>query len=185
MTTKQAAISHTLSITARSAIVSTFVQALSANENGGSLVTQVCDVANKHTKGQPLSKPDQDSIIESIASQRSWGENVIKQRSNEVRTILKSCAALPETVRMYTKKSGSCNWHTAMKLARRINAGDTSVKAIQYVLDNKSDSKSAHPAGRVAAGLKAWYAASKSDKRAVIVKAVSMLSTIGLKLELE
>lgn len=177
--------SPTLSITARSAIVSTFVQALSANENGGSLVTQVCDVANKHTKGQPLAKADQDSIIDSIAGQRGWGENVLKQRSNEVRTILKACAALPETVRTYTKKANSCNWHAAMKLARRLNAGDSTAKAVAYVLENKAEGKSAHPAGRVAAGLKAWFKQSKSDKRAVIVKATALLSTIGLKLELE
>lgn len=182
MTSKPTA---SLSITARSAIVATFVQALSANENGGSLVTQVCDVANKHTKGQPLSKADQDSIIESIATQRGWGSNVLKQRASEVRTILKACAQLSDTVKAYIKKAGSCNWHAAMKLARRINAGDSCVKAVAYVLDNKSDTKSAHPAGRVAAGLKAWYKQSKSDKRAVIVKASNLLASIGLKLELE
>lgn len=175
----------TLKSTSRSAIVSAFVHAMVANDSTGSLVTQVCNVANKHGADK-LEKPEQDSIIGDIAKQRGWGENVIRQRSSEVRTILKSCASLPEAVEAFTRKAGACNWHGAMKLARRIVAGDSVKQAVATVFEKTdSEPKAAHPAGRVAAGLKAWYKQSKSDKRAVIVKATSLLSTIGLKLELE
>lgn len=175
----------TLKSTSKSAIVSAFVHAMTTVDSTGSLVTQVCNVARKHGADQ-LTKPDQDLIIQDIASQRGWGENVIRQRSSEVRTILKSCAALPEAIELLTKKAGSCNWHSAMKLARRVVAGDSIKQAVATVFEKgASEPKAAHPAGRVAAGLKAWFKQSKSDKRAVIVKATQLLSTIGLKLELE
>lgn len=166
----------TLSNTARTAIVSTYVEALSNAENTGALVTQVCDVANKYTKGEALSDEDMTAIVGGIARERGWKANVLKQRTSEVRVVLKAAHTLPEAIQGFHKRAGKCDWHTSMKLARCINRGEKVKDAIAHTYANKSQSKGSTPAGRVAAGLKAWFKEAKGDKRTAIVKAAELLN---------
>ncbi len=171
MSTKQVI---SLSTTARSAIVSTFVDALSANESTGSLVTQVCDVARKYLRGEAMSDDDRADIVTKIASARGWKKNVLKQRSSEVNVVLKAYHELPEAIKLLsTKNNGRARWHDSMKLARRINAGDSITKAVAFAL-KKGSSNGGNPAGRVAGALKAWWN-DAPRKRAEIIKAAQLL----------
>lgn len=174
---------NTLSSTARSAIVSTYITALNTAENTGALVTQVCDVANKYTKGESLSDDDMTAIVGGIARERGWKGPALKSRASEVRVVLKAAKQLPEAIEGFRKRADKCDWHTSMKLARCINRGEKVKDAIAHTFASKAagQSKGSTPAGRVAAGLKAWYKDAKGDKKAAIVKCVELL---GLKLNL-
>mgnify|MGYP001017090212 CR=1 FL=1 len=165
---------NTLSTTAISAIAASFVDALSTNESTGSLVTQVCDVARKYLRGEAMSDDDRADIVTKIASARGWKKNVLKQRSSEVNVVLKAYHELPEAIKLLsTKNNGRAQWHDSMKLARRINAGDSITKAVAFAL-KKSSGAGGNPAGRVAGALKAWWN-DAPRKRAEIIKAAQLL----------
>lgn len=176
-----------LNSTARSAIVSTFCNALDTAENTGSLVTQVCNIAHKYLGGEQIHDDDMAAMVNDIAKNRGWKDRVRASRVSEVKRVLYTYQVLPEAIEAYSAKAKKCDWHTSLKLARALGKTKFKVKpAVHMVLETANKGPSAvPPQGRVAAGLKAWYKVSKSDKRAVIVKAAALLSTIGLKLELE
>lgn len=166
----------TLSSTARSAIVSTYITALNTAENTGALVTQVCDVANKYTKGEALNDDDMTAIVGGIARERGWKGPALKSRASEVRVVLKAAHTLPEAIKGFHHKAGKCDWHTSMKLARCINRGEKVKDAIAHTYANKSQSKGSTPQGRTAAALKAWFKEAKGEKRTAIVKAAELLN---------
>jgi hypothetical protein len=177
-------VKSVLSKTAHSAIVASFCAALDSVENSGSIVTQVCKTAAGYMKGEAIPKPDADAIISGIAKARGWKGDAVKVRSSEVRTVLSVYASLPEAIESYRAKAGSCTWHNALRLARMLRKVGNVGKAITMARA-KAEAGTANPVGRVAGALKAWFAASRGDKRDAIRKAVAILSTAGLKLELE
>lgn len=174
---------HVLSTTARSAIVSTFVQALHACDNTGSLVTQVCDTANKYLHGAEISKQDTDSITNSIAKERKWKDKILTARSSEVRVVLRAYNTLPEAIKLYSARANKCDWHTSMRLARKLNAGEKVSAAVRSAFEVAA-TKVVSPAGRTAGALKAWYNNAKGEKREAILKAAVLLGIkLGVKLD--
>lgn len=172
-----------LNHSARTAIVSSFVNALSANESTGSLLTQVCDTARKHLKGAEISTEDQDSITKDIAAAKGWKGDSARSRMSECRVVLKSYTQLGEAISTYTAKAKTCQWHDGMKLARRINKGDSVSQAVKFALEKKDASK-VSASGRTAGALKAWYKTAKADKQAAILKAADLLGIkLGIKVE--
>lgn len=176
----------TLSSTARSAIVSTFVSAISSAENSGSLVTQVCDAANKYARGEQISNEDIAAIGNGVAKERGWKGGSLKSRLSEVRVVLRAYTTLPEAIESFIAKAKCCDWHTSMKLARRLNKGDSVKQAVALTLEQKKNggqSKKSTPQGRTAAGLKAWYKAAKPDKQKLILQVAEMLGLrLGIKI---
>lgn len=166
----------TLSATARSAIVNTYITALASAENTGALVTQVCDVANKYTKGESLSDDDMTAIVGAISRERGWKGPAAKSRCSEVRVVLKASTQLPEAIKGFHKRVGKCDWHTSMKLARCINKGAKIAQAITQTMASKTQSAKSNPPGRAAAALKAWFAIAKGDKKVAIMKAAEILN---------
>lgn len=164
-----------ISASVHNRIVSVLSTTYASYETGGSLVTQVCDVANSALRGAEIPSVERKLIVADVAEARGWKDQALKARSSEVNVILKAYATLGEAVRLFTKKnSGRCQWHDTMKLARRINAGDSTAQAVAAAF-MKSEAKAGNPAGRVAGALKAWYKASKGEKRAKILKACELL----------
>lgn len=172
----------TLSSTARSAIVSSFVEALSANESTGSLVTQVCDVARKYTKGEDFSDEDRSAIVADISKARGWKGASAKSRCSEVNVVLKAHASLPEAIESYRTKAKRCQWHDSMKLARRLNAGDTIGQAVKAAF-TKSESGTVSPSGRAAGALKAWFKAEPRKQKAIMEAAALLGLKLGVKLD--
>lgn len=171
-----------LTSTARSAIVSSFVQALSANESTGSLVTQVCDVARKYLKGADMSDEDRSAIVADISKARGWKGASAKSRTSEVNVVLRAYSTLPEAIDAFRTKAKRCQWHDSMKLARRINAGDSIAAAVKAAF-TKGESSKGTPSGRTAGALKAWYKA-EPRKRDAILKAAELLNLkLGIKLD--
>lgn len=173
----------TLSTTARSAIVSSFVDALAANESTGSLVTQVCDVANKYLKGSEMVEDDRNAIANDIAKARGWKGPSLKSRVSEVNVVLKACTTLPEAIKAFAAKSPKCQWHDSMKLARRINKGDSVKQAVAFALKKGEAGEGAKPAGRVAGALKAWFKAEPRKQEAIIKAAEILGIKLGVKLD--
>lgn len=183
MSTKQP-VSHVLNTAARSAIVNAFCNALDTHENTGSLVTQVCDVANKQLHGADIESEDLQSIITDIARARNWKENVMRQRSSEVRIVLRAHKSLGEAVEKYTTKAHKCDWHTSMKLARRLNAGDSITQAVTAAFTKSAQSAKSTPQGRTAGALKAWFNTARPDKKTAILRAAELLGLkLGVKLD--
>lgn len=180
MSTKQSA---SLSTTARSAIVSSFVDALSANESTGSLVTQVCDVARKYTKGEEISDDDRSAIVTDIAKARGWKGKSAKSRMSEVNVVLKAHNTLPEAIEMYRAKAKRVQWHDSMKLARRLNAGDTIAQAVKAAFTTGGSSGQTTPSGRVAGALKSWFKAEPRKQKAILEAAALLGIKLGVKLD--
>jgi hypothetical protein len=173
----------TLSTTARSAIVASYVDALSANESTGSLVTQVCDVARKYTKGADIAEEDRSAIVADISKARGWKGKSAKSRCSEVNVVLRAHASLPEAIEAYRAKAKSVQWHDSMKLARRINAGDSITQAVKAAFVSGGSGAKVSPSGRTAGALKAWYKA-EPRKREAILKAAELLNIkLGIKLD--
>jgi hypothetical protein len=173
-----------LSTSARSAIVSTFVDALNAAENTGSLVTQVCDTANKYTKGETIGDEDMSAIVGSIAKERGWKGPALKSRTSEVRVVLRASGQLPEAIKALSTKAGKCDWHASMKLARCINKGMAIPKAVKLCMATKEQSAKSTPQGRTAGALKAWFKIAKADKKAAILEAAKVLNiALGVKVD--
>jgi hypothetical protein len=171
-----------LTSTARSAIVSSFVNALSANESTGSLVTQVCDVARKYLKGESMIDEDRTSIIADISKARGWKGPSAKSRTSECNVVLKAYADLPEAIEALRAKAKSCQWHESMKLARRINAGDSISKAVAFTLKGGASTKST-PSGRTAGALKAWFKAEPRKQKAILEACALLGIKLGVKLD--
>ena len=171
-----------LSATARSAIVAAYIDALSANESTGSLVTQVCDVARKYTKGEAFSDDARTAIVADIAKARGWKGPSLKSRASEVNVVLKAHAQLPEAIDAFRTKAKRVQWHDSMKLARRLNAGDSIAAAVRAAF-TKSEGSKVSPSGRTAGALKAGYKA-EPRKRDAILKAAELLNLkLGIKLD--
>lgn len=172
----------TLTSTARSAIVSSFVEALSANESTGSLVTQVCDVARKYTKGEDFSDEDRSAIVADIAKARGWKGPSMKSRCSEVNVVLKAHASLPEAIESFRTKAKRCQWHDSMKMARRLNAGDSITQAVKAAF-TKQESSTSTPSGRAAGALKAWFKAEPRKQKAILEAAALLGLKLGVKLD--
>lgn len=166
----------TLSTTARSAIVSSYVKALDAHETSGSLVTQVCDTAMRYMKGEEISEDDRKAIVSDIARAKGWKGASAKSRMSECNVILRAYAKLNDAAEAFRAKTKRVQWHDVMKLARRLNAGDTVQKAVAFAMRKGSGSTST-PKGRVAAALKAWYKSEDvtAKEKAMIAEAVEVL----------
>jgi hypothetical protein len=170
----------TLNRTAHTAIVSSFVHALSANDATGSLLTQVCETASKFLKGAEIPKDDRDSIVADIAQARGWKKESYAARASEVNVILRAYVELPDALSAFKQRANRCQWHDGMKLARRLNAGDSVSKAVAFAL-KKGTGNTTPPSGRVASALKSWYA-DEPRKREAILKAAHVL---GIKLTVQ
>jgi hypothetical protein len=172
-------VTNTLNTQARSAIVASFCNALDTAENTGSLVTQVCNTAHKFLHGAEITKDDSDNIVADIARARGWKDAVLRTRSSEVRTVLSSYTQLSEAIEAYTARAHKCDWHTGIKLARRLKSGDSIKQAVANAFAKSTQSAKSTPQGRTAGALKAWFKDARSDKRTAILKAAEIL---GLKL---
>jgi len=175
MSSKQ---SLTLSTAARSAIVASYVKALDAHETSGSLVTQVCDTAHKYLKGEEIPEEDRKAIVADIARAKGWKGASAKSRMSECNVILRAYAKLGEAIEAFRTKAKRMQWHDAMKLARRLNAGDTIAQAVAYAMKKKPGNKNTStPKGRVASALKAWYTSEgvTEKEKAMIAEAVRAL----------
>jgi hypothetical protein len=178
--------SNTLSTTARSAIVSTFVHALTTAENTGNLVTQVCETANKYLKGAEISDADMSSIGHDIAKARNWKGPAARSRLSEVRVVLRASSTLPEAIKAYASKASKCDWHTSMKLARCLNRGESVKTAVSsaFVSNTTKQTSKSTPQGRTAGALKSWFKLAKGDKKTAILKAAEILGLkLGVKLD--
>lgn len=171
-----------LSTAARSAIVSVFVSALNTAENTGGLVTQVCNVAIKHTKGAAMGDADIKAVSADIASSKGWRGDAAKVRTSEVRTVLKAAHLLPDAITAYHSRNKTCTWHESMKLARLVNKGKSITQAVKLAMETNTGPKGT-PEGRTAGALKAWFKAAPR-KREAIINAASLLGLkLGVKLD--
>ncbi len=170
-----------LSATARSAIVAAYVEALTTNESTGSLVTQVCDAANKYMHGEPIATGDRTAIAADIAKARGWKGTSLKSRISEVNVVLRAYDRLPEAIEGFTQRAKRCQWHDSMKIARRLNKGDSVAKAIKAALLKDKGAK-VSPAGRAAGALKAWFKVAPRKQKAIVEAAELLGLKLGVKL---
>jgi hypothetical protein len=167
-----------LSTAARSAIANAYVAALNTAETSGSLVTHVCNVASKFTKGAALSDEDVSAVVTDIAKAKSWKGSSAKVRCSEVRTVLKAAHVLPDAIDTATSTHKRCDWHTSIRIARYINKGKSVSQSIKAAFE-KTEGHKGTPEGRAAGALKAWFKVARGAKKAAILEAAA---TLGLKL---
>jgi len=142
----------------------------------------VCDTARKYLKGAAISDEDRAAIVSDIAKARGWKGPSLRSRTSEVNVVLKAYNTLPEAIEMYRAKAKRVQWHDSMKLARRLNAGDTIAQAVRAVL-TKGNSKQITPSGRVAGALKAWFKAEPRKQKAILEAAALLGLKLGVKLD--
>ena len=168
-----------LSTAARSAIVSSYIAALNTAENTGGLITQVCEVATRYTKGNPLSDDDSKAIVSDISKHKGWKGTSARSRESEVRIVLRSAHVLPEAIEAYHAKAKTCTWHDSMKLARGLAKGKSITQCVKLAMESSAPGVRGTPEGRTAGALKAWFKVARGPKKAAILEAAA---TLGLKL---
>ncbi len=172
-----------LSTAARSAIASAYVAALNTAESSGSLVTHVCNVANKYTKGAALPDEDISGVVIDIAKAKGWKGASAKTRSSEVRKVLKFAHVLPDAIESALATHKRCDWHTSLRIATQLNKGLNVAKAVKAAFE-KSEGHKGTPEGRAAGALKAWFKVARGAKKQAILEAASMLGLkLGVKLD--
>ena len=177
MKTKQTAA---LSTTAVSAIAASFCDALSANENTGSLLHTLCETTIKYTGGEALAESDRVNIVARVVKSRGWKGASLDARKSECNVILRAAHVLPEAMKAFRKHRKNpeqrCQWHDGMSLARRINKGDSVDKAVSACFKKRGET--GDPMRRLAGALKtAWDNVPR--KRADIVKCAKILGIEG------
>ncbi len=172
---------NTLSTTARSAIASAYVNALSANENTGSLLTQVCEVGARYTKGSKMADEDIAAISADVSRAKGWKGATAQSRVSEVKIMLRSLHVLPDAVEAYREraKGRGFTWHDGMKMARKLAKGASVPMAVRAAFESNKGGERGTPEGHVAGALKRWFKVATPKKREAILSAAS---TLGLKL---
>jgi hypothetical protein len=168
-----------LTTSARSAIASAYVAALSTTENTGSLLTQVCEVGARYTKGQPLVKDDVELISADIGRAKGWKGDTLAARISEVRVMLRALHVLPDAIKAYRKESDTCTWHDGMKLARKVNAGKSIKEAVKLVMEGPKGGNT-NPIGRLAGAFVACIPKVRGDKREALLDAARALAKAGV-----
>jgi hypothetical protein len=159
----------------RRVIVQSFVAAMDARDNTGGIVTQVCNAARSICRGKPIGKEDQTAIVEDLADARGWKPDVLRARSSEVRVILDTYSELPTAIQ-HAQRTGTCNWHFALKVARLIRKGKPATAAVSAAR-KKSTADAVPVEGRIASLLKKLIA-EKPRKRDAAMKAAHALNIV-------
>jgi hypothetical protein len=150
-------------------------------EMSASHLDTVCRIAREAFGGAAISDDDQKRIVERMAQERgdAWTEETATVRKSEARKILQSYTALPEAIAT-VREDGACDWRGGIKLARLIVKHEGYAKAAVEAFKAEGGGKKVTPEQRAAGALKAWFAKSKGEKRANIIKAADLL---GLKIK--
>ena len=117
-------------------------------ENNGSVVTQCVTAARQVYKGKAIPKLDLAYIIDNVARIRQWTAASLKQRSSEVRIVLRAYDRLPEAMEKYCAKSDGFTWHDAIKLARCLGREPAVNVAVRLAL-HKNQAKTVTPLARI------------------------------------
>lgn len=170
-----------VNFTARTAMVNAISTALDGVGSTGALMTDIADTARKHYKGEEIPKDDVESIASSVAESQGWNAAARIARTSEIRVILRACAKLPAYLKAATEKMDSFTWHDAMKLARRVNAGDSIPAAVAFVRGTKkAPHTSVNPKGRAVGALSLLFDSVKGERRDTVRKALKMLRDAGI-----
>lgn len=171
-----------VNITARSAMVSAISSALDDVGATGSLMCGIADTARKHYKGEDIPADDVSAIAEQVAAAQKWNAISRQSRISEVRVILRACAKLPQYLKALGERMDKYTWHDSMKLARRVNKGDSIAAACAFVKSGKGGDShtSVNPKGRAAGALSQLFDHVKGARRDTVRKAVKMLRDEGI-----
>ena len=105
----------------------------------GSLLTQVCKVAQQMYRGKAIPKIDVTAILDDLSQRMGWKGPAAEVRRSEYKAVLNAYHALPEATSIYRAKQGACTWHNGIALARLVNKhnGNATRAANAYAANRK------------------------------------------------
>lgn len=109
----------------------------------GSLLTQVCKVAQQMYRGKAIPKIDVAAILDDLSQRMGWKGPASEVRRSEYKAVLGAYHALPEATAIYRARQGACTWHNGIALARLVNKynGNAKRAASAYAANRKGKSE--------------------------------------------
>lgn len=104
------------------AISGAITRGLREVQGTGSLLTQVCKVAQQMYRGKAIPKIDLAAILADLADRMKWNGATAQVRSSEYKAVLETYHMLPEAMKALDTKVGRCSWHDGIALARLLKS---------------------------------------------------------------
>lgn len=100
------------------AITGAIVRGLTEVNGTGSLLTQVCKVAQQMYRGQPMPNIDVAATLDDLSTRMGWKGATRDVRRSEYKSVLEQYALLVEAMEALREKIGRCTWHDGIALSR-------------------------------------------------------------------
>ena len=128
-----------------------------AEVNGtGSLLTQVCKIAQQMYRGKAIPKLDVQAILDDLSGRMGWKGATADVRRSEYKSVLAQYHLLPEAMTAFEAKANRCSWHDGIALSRLLKSN----KVAAAVTKHASRGKSKASAPKTSADAKASAASS-------------------------
>ena len=127
-----------------SAISGAIKSGLDTVNKTGSLLTQVCKVAQQMYRGKAIPKPDVEAILADLAARMGWKAerngraSALDVRRSQYKCVLNSYHLLPEALDAYRARKGVCSWNDGIALARLLKSNNVSKAVSQHASRGKS-----------------------------------------------
>lgn len=104
----------------------------------GSLLTQVCKVAQSMYRGKAIPKIDVAAILDDLAQRMGWKGDASNVRRSEYKSVLAQYHVLPEAMAALVARQGRCTWHDGIALSRLLKSGGVAKAVSQHAKRGKS-----------------------------------------------
>jgi hypothetical protein len=123
------------------AISSAIAKGLREVQGTGSLLTQVCKVAQAMYRGNAIPKADVTAILDDLSARNAWNArgagkaSTDQVRRSEYKSVLNAYHTLPEAMTAFHARTGRCAWTDGIALSRLLNGvakGNANKAAMQH-----------------------------------------------------
>jgi hypothetical protein len=167
-------------------VVTAFSEAFTLARNSGSAIADFCRTATK--AGLPAVPAEEDviAIADAIEKKLGWTGDRVKVYKSEARAVIRQHTLLPQAIEELRTATGSCDYHSAVKLARLIKEHGNVGDAVKDATEKKEAAKS-DPSKKIGSALKSYRKAINDGKRKnkpELLAAVDVFAAaIGIKFE--
>jgi len=190
MATEKPPEAVTLSPDTVTTLVTGLATIISTAKDSGSKLADFAALASKAKLPAVVSNADVDAIADALSVKMGWaGTPRERQSKSEARAIIRSHAALPEGLAAYKTATGSCGYHDAVKVARKLagNGGNVGNAISELTADNPKGK--ADPMVKLQRALQSFRNSMADGKRknkaALIAACDTFASAAGVKLKTE
>lgn len=104
----------------------------------GSLLTQVCKIAQSMFRGKAIPKLDLQAILDDLSARMGWKGATADVRRSEYKSVLVSYHMLPEAMREFEARMSRCSWHDGIALSRLLKSNGVKAAVTKHASRGKA-----------------------------------------------